>query len=58
MSTAPGSIKSRKPNVVELPRAIVGRAITKAKDVRSMAEQFIEEMMKPDIDEYGITMDF
>ncbi len=37
---------------------IVGRAITKAKDVRSMAEQFIEELRQPEIDQYRIMTDF
>jgi len=37
---------------------VVGRAITKAKDVRSMAEQFIEEMKQPEIDQYRIMTDF
>ncbi|HEY6586486.1 MAG TPA: bifunctional 5,6,7,8-tetrahydromethanopterin hydro-lyase/3-hexulose-6-phosphate synthase [Candidatus Methanoperedens sp.] len=37
---------------------VVGRAITKAKDVRSMTEQFIEEMKQPEIDQYRIMTDF
>ncbi len=37
---------------------VVGRAITKAKDVRSMAEQFIEELRQPEIDQYRIMTDF
>ncbi len=37
---------------------VVGRAITKAKDVRSMAEQFIEEIKQPEIDQYRIMTDF
>jgi len=37
---------------------VVGRAITKAKDVRYMAEQFIEEMKQPEIDQYRIMTDF
>ncbi len=37
---------------------IVGRAITKAKDVRSMTEQFIEELKQPEIDQYRIMTDF
>lgn len=37
---------------------VVGRAITKAKDVRSMCEQFIEEMKQPEIDQYRVMTDF
>jgi len=37
---------------------VVGRAITKAKDVRSMTEQFIEEMKQPEIDQYRVMTDF
>ncbi|TAN46307.1 MAG: bifunctional 5,6,7,8-tetrahydromethanopterin hydro-lyase/3-hexulose-6-phosphate synthase, partial [Candidatus Methanoperedens sp.] len=37
---------------------VVGRAITKAKDVRSMTEQFIEELKQPEIDQYRIMTDF
>lgn len=37
---------------------VVGRAITKAKDVRQMAEQFIEELKQPEIDQYRIMTDF
>ncbi len=37
---------------------IVGRAITKAKDIRLMAEQFIEELKQPEIDQYRIMTDF
>jgi bifunctional enzyme Fae/Hps len=37
---------------------VVGRAITKAKDVRSMTEQFMEELKQPEIDQYRIMTDF
>lgn len=37
---------------------VVGRAITNSKDVRSMAEQFIEELKQPEIDQYRIMTDF
>lgn len=37
---------------------IVGRAITKAKDVRLMAEQFLQELKQPEIDQYRIMTDF
>lgn len=37
---------------------IVGRAITKAKDVRLMAEQFLEQFKQPEIDQYRIMTDF
>ncbi|MCZ7395600.1 MAG: bifunctional 5,6,7,8-tetrahydromethanopterin hydro-lyase/3-hexulose-6-phosphate synthase [Candidatus Methanoperedens sp.] len=37
---------------------VVGRAITKAKDVRSMTEQFLEEIKQPEIDQYRIMTDF
>lgn len=37
---------------------VVGRAITKAKDVRSVAEIFLEEMHKAEIDQYRIMTDF
>lgn len=37
---------------------VVGRAITKAKDVRLMAEQFIEELKQAEIDQYRIMTDF
>jgi len=37
---------------------VVGRAITKAKDVRSMAELFIEELKQPEIDQFRIMTDF
>ncbi|TFH43726.1 MAG: bifunctional 5,6,7,8-tetrahydromethanopterin hydro-lyase/3-hexulose-6-phosphate synthase [ANME-2 cluster archaeon] len=37
---------------------VVGRAITEAKDVRSITEQFIEEMKQPEIDPYRIMTDF
>ncbi|MFQ6054448.1 MAG: bifunctional 5,6,7,8-tetrahydromethanopterin hydro-lyase/3-hexulose-6-phosphate synthase [Methanosarcinales archaeon] len=37
---------------------IVGRAITKAKDVRLVAEQFLEELKKPEIDQFRIMTDF
>ena len=37
---------------------VVGRAITKAKDVRSVAEIFLEEMHKAEIDQYRVMTDF
>lgn len=37
---------------------VVGRAITKAKDVRSMSEQFLEELKQPEIDQYRVMTDF
>jgi len=37
---------------------VVGRAITNAKDVRQAAEQFIESMNKPEIDQFRIMTDF
>jgi bifunctional enzyme Fae/Hps len=37
---------------------VVGRAITKAKDVRSMTEQFLEELKQPEIDQYRVMTDF
>lgn len=37
---------------------VVGRAITKAKDVRSVAEIFLEEMHKSEIDQYRVMTDF
>lgn len=37
---------------------VVGRAITKAKDVREVAEQFINSLNKPEIDQYRIMTDF
>jgi bifunctional enzyme Fae/Hps len=36
---------------------VVGRAITKAKDVRSVAEIFLEEMHKAEIDQYRVMTD-
>jgi bifunctional enzyme Fae/Hps len=37
---------------------VVGRAITNAKDVRQAAEQFIEALGKPEIDQFRIMTDF
>ena len=37
---------------------VVGRAITNAKDVRQVAEQFIEGLNKPEIDQFRIMTDF
>lgn len=37
---------------------VVGRAITKAKDVRLATEVFLEEMQKAEIDQYRIMTDF
>jgi len=37
---------------------VVGRAITKAKDVRLATEQFLEELKQPEIDQYRIMTDF
>ncbi|RZB32656.1 MAG: bifunctional enzyme Fae/Hps [Candidatus Argoarchaeum ethanivorans] len=37
---------------------VVGRDITKAKDVRLKTEQFLEHMKKPEIDQYRIMTDF
>jgi bifunctional enzyme Fae/Hps len=37
---------------------VVGRAITKAKDVRLAAEMFLEELHKAEIDQYRIMTDF
>lgn len=37
---------------------VVGRAITKAKDVRQAAEIFLEDMHKAEIDQYRIMTDF
>lgn len=37
---------------------VVGRAFTKAKDVRSMTESFLEELKQPEIDQYRIMTDF
>ncbi|HWQ47403.1 MAG TPA: bifunctional 5,6,7,8-tetrahydromethanopterin hydro-lyase/3-hexulose-6-phosphate synthase [Methanosarcina sp.] len=37
---------------------VVGRAITNAKDVREVAEQFINSLNKPEIDQFRIMTDF
>ena len=37
---------------------VVGRDITKAKDVRLKTEQFLERMKKPEIDQYRVMTDF
>ena len=37
---------------------VVGRAITNAKDVRQVAEQFIEGLNKPEIDQFRVMTDF
>ncbi len=37
---------------------VVGRAITNAKDVRDVAEQFINSLNKPEIDQFRIMTDF
>jgi bifunctional enzyme Fae/Hps len=37
---------------------VVGRAITNAKDIRQVAEQFIEGLNKPEIDQFRIMTDF
>ncbi|MBC7086241.1 MAG: bifunctional 5,6,7,8-tetrahydromethanopterin hydro-lyase/3-hexulose-6-phosphate synthase [Methanomethylovorans sp.] len=37
---------------------VVGRAITNAKDVRQVAEKFIEGLNKPEIDQFRIMTDF
>ncbi|WP_321419686.1 bifunctional 5,6,7,8-tetrahydromethanopterin hydro-lyase/3-hexulose-6-phosphate synthase [uncultured Methanomethylovorans sp.] len=37
---------------------VVGRAITNAKDVRQVAEKFIEGMNKPEIDQFRVMTDF
>jgi bifunctional enzyme Fae/Hps len=37
---------------------VVGRAITNAKDVREVAEQFINGLNKPEIDQFRIMTDF
>lgn len=37
---------------------VVGRAITNAKDVRQAAEQFIEALAKPEIDQFRVMTDF
>lgn len=37
---------------------VVGRAITKAKDVRQAAEMFLEDMQKAEVDQYRVMTDF
>jgi bifunctional enzyme Fae/Hps len=37
---------------------VVGRAITNAKDVREVAEQFINSLNKPEIDQFRVMTDF
>ncbi len=37
---------------------VVGRAITNSKDVRQVAEQFIEGLNKPEIDQFRVMTDF
>jgi bifunctional enzyme Fae/Hps len=37
---------------------VVGRAITNAKDIREVAEQFINSLNKPEIDQFRIMTDF
>ena len=37
---------------------VVGRAITNAKDVREVAEQFINALNKPEIDQFRVMTDF
>ena len=37
---------------------VVGRAITNAKDIREVAEQFINSLNKPEIDQFRVMTDF
>jgi len=37
---------------------VVGRAITNAKDVRQVAERFIEGLSKEEIDQFRVMTDF
>ncbi|MCK4937505.1 MAG: orotidine 5'-phosphate decarboxylase, partial [Methanosarcinales archaeon] len=37
---------------------VVGRSITKAKDVRQAAEMFLEDMKKAEVDQYRVMTDF
>ena len=37
---------------------VVGRAITNAKDVRQVAEKFIEGLDNPEIDQFRVMTDF
>ncbi|MEM0498982.1 MAG: bifunctional formaldehyde-activating protein/3-hexulose-6-phosphate synthase, partial [Methanothrix sp.] len=37
---------------------VVGRAITRSKDVRDMTEQFLSQLKKSEIDQYRIMTDF
>ena len=37
---------------------VVGRAITNSKDIRQSAEQFVEGLNKPEIDQFRVMTDF